>query len=191
MRFIRQCLDGCQRTDHLHTSKLLVIWIGLRLGGVKKYIICGLLSFVVGFRVVYDCVCFVAIFLTMKPYRYLIYKLYTWGLRRPGDTPVLNVVLTLSIVHLFYALMIWAVSSKVFGFGGRLNFNRGILFLGILGFFYLNYLVLYNGNRWQAYVEEFKDESPTDKRNGTIRVLVYLIGSFFLFMLTLVLVFGA
>jgi hypothetical protein len=117
--------------------------------------------------------------------------MHSWGTRRPGDTPVTNIIITLSIVHLWYLLMLNAAMSKIFGWNASLNLNRGLLLIGIFAFFGLNYLLLYNREKWAKYVSEFQRESPKQSKRGTIMVLTYLIGSFALFVLTLVLVFGA
>jgi len=49
-----------------------------------------------------------------KIYRYIIYKLYTWSNKRKTDTPVTNVILTLSFVHSIQLLTLNAIVSRFF-----------------------------------------------------------------------------
>ena len=50
----------------------------------------------------------------MKFYRYLIYKMYNWGLKKKSDTPVANVVITLTFVHFVQLFTIYLILLKFF-----------------------------------------------------------------------------
>ena len=45
-----------------------------------------------------------------KFYRYLIYKLYSWGLKKKGDTPIANVIITLTFVHLVQLFTLYLIA---------------------------------------------------------------------------------
>jgi hypothetical protein len=40
-------------------------------------------------------------------YKYLIYKIYSWTAKKRGDTPIENTILTLAIMHLFQAFVLY------------------------------------------------------------------------------------
>ena len=112
-----------------------------------------------------------------KFYRYLIYRLYHFR----DDSPVVNVIVTLSSVHLMQLytikLLLW------FLFSVNINWNiEGNQFLVFMFLFMgVNYLLLYNKKKWETYDEEFKNETPEHKKKGLILVLSYLIGSIVIF----------
>jgi len=131
-------------------------------------------------------------------YRYIIYKLYIWS--RKDDTPVVNVIGTLTLVHWVQLLTL----NVILTFFGRLFFpkatnvidnsirdhldDKRILGLYIVLLMVLHYFLLYNKKRWEEYIEEFKEENPTEKRKGSILVIAYLVGSIVLyFVITIVL----
>ncbi|MDI3320641.1 hypothetical protein [Pinibacter soli] len=118
----------------------------------------------------------------MRPYRYVIFKLYKWALRRPNDTPVFNVLFTLFITHFFqYATLVMVVQTRFGSRGHLLPANKAAILLGYLFFMLLFSLVMYNKKRWNGYLQEFENESEEDARNGTWFVLSYLNGSILLF----------
>ena len=50
----------------------------------------------------------------------------------------------------------------------------------------IHYILFYDKKKWKEYEEEFKNETPKDRKVGLIKVLIYLIGSiaaFFIFMM--------
>ncbi len=124
-------------------------------------------------------------------YRYIIYKLYSWSLRRPNDTPVANVIFTLSFVHSVQIFMFYMVILKFFPVINIFHINQKI-YLFILGLVLIgvNYLIFYNKERWEAYLEEFRGESKEESCKGKIFVLSYLIGSILLFFLTTIILYG-
>ena len=117
----------------------------------------------------------------MEFYRYIIYRLYSIGLKRQNDTPVTNVILTLSLVHFTQLLTVYIIFVKIFpqiSIFGNLGKNEKI-FVGIflLIFFLIHLIFLYNKERWNRYIEEFKNELPEEQKKGSIKVYSYLIGS--------------
>lgn len=125
----------------------------------------------------------------MKFYRYVIYKLYSWALEKKNDTPVANVVLTLTFVHYTQLFSIYIILLKIFPEISIFNkLNKIYIGLGLIIFAVGNYFMLYNKRRWASYLEEFKDEDASIKIKGNILVLIYLIGSILLlFMLAIIL----
>jgi hypothetical protein len=127
----------------------------------------------------------------IKPYRYLIYKLYSWGLRKKGDTPVANVIITLSIVHFFQILLLYSVIGKFFPKIAIFD-NIGKIYIGIflVLFMIAHYFLLYNKKRWKGYLEEFKNESSQQNKKRKVFVLIYLIGSILMFFALMPVLFG-
>lgn len=127
----------------------------------------------------------------MKFYRYLIYKLYSWGLKKKNDTPVTNVILTLTFVHYVQLLTIYTVLLKIFP---TINYFDKVdrIYIGIafIVFYIIHYLLIYNKKRWELYLEEFGNEDNKKRKKGSILVLSYLIGSIVLFFLLLPILFG-
>jgi len=129
--------------------------------------------------------------MTMRFYRYLIYKLYSWGLNKKSDTPVANVVITLTFVHFVQLFTIYLVLLKFFP---RINIFNNVgsvyvgIFLIIIGV--MHYFLIYNKKRWETYLEEFKGEDAAKSKKGHILVLLYLIGSIVLFFVLLPFLFG-
>ncbi|NSL86242.1 hypothetical protein ECE50_005345 [Chitinophaga sp. Mgbs1] len=111
-------------------------------------------------------------------YRYLIYKIYSWGARRPNDTPVMNVILCLMAVHLFQLCLLLYILGKLVPAVNDIPLPGGVFAVVFaVCFILLHYFLFYNKERWAAYREEFQDETPKEARKGKIYVLAYLIGS--------------
>ena len=124
------------------------------------------------------------------PYRYLIYKLYSWALKKKNDTPVFNVIITLTIVHFVQLLTIYCIVFKLFHIFNIFSKNNSIyVAVFMLLFIMLNYFVLYNKQRWNNYMKEFEGERERDRLKGKIYVLVYLIGSIAIFFIVLPITF--
>jgi hypothetical protein len=113
-----------------------------------------------------------------KFYRYLIYRLYHFR----NDTPIFNTIATLTIVHWFQLLNIFYVVDEFTSYKiwnsifSPSKFNPIIVIL----FGILNFILLYNKKKWKSYDEEFKNESPKERKRGLIIVLSYLIGTIIL-----------
>lgn len=111
-----------------------------------------------------------------KFYRYLIYRLYHFR----NDTPIFNTIATLTIVHWFQLLNVLFIvdvftSYKVWPDWSKYNPAVSALLFGVI-----NFILFYNKKKWKSYDEEFKNESPRDKKIGLILVLTYLIGTIIL-----------
>lgn len=131
-------------------------------------------------------------------YRYIIYKLYIWS--KKDDTPVVNVIGTLTLVHAFQLLTLYIIllflgklffpkaTNVISSISNHFFGDKRILGLYVVLLMVLHYFLLYNKKRWEEYIEEFKEENPTEKRKGSILVIAYLVGSIVLcFVITIVL----
>lgn len=124
-----------------------------------------------------------------KFYRYLIYKLYSWGLKRANDTPVANVIITLSVVHLIQLLTVYSILARFMRFPKLEMMSKWLLVIMVLAFMGLNGWIFYNRKRWNSYLKEFEKESKRQKTKGTALVLTYLIGNVLLFYAVLILLY--
>jgi hypothetical protein len=108
----------------------------------------------------------------MKFYRYVIYKLYSGCYMKKNDTPVLNVIITLSLVHFFQLLSIGLILDKIFPQINLFKYKIDKLYiaLGTIIFGLINYFLFYNKKRWESYLEEFKDGNLLKGNIGTILV---------------------
>lgn len=119
-----------------------------------------------------------------KFYRYLIYRLYHFR----EDTPVINTILILSLVHAYQILTVFVVIGAITHFDVQMNLSGYRPYLYSILFIVLNFLLFYNKKKWKTYRVEFEKESPTQRKIGLVLVLFYLIGSigsFFVAVLTL------
>jgi RsiW-degrading membrane proteinase PrsW (M82 family) len=99
----------------------------------------------------------------------------------------------MSFVHIAQLLLLYVIAKTCFPFFfSKIHFTKQqvILFAIVFAVFY--YLLVYNKARWNRYIEEFKDESPAQRRKGTILVGLFTIGSvvlLFVCMITLSVIF--
>ena len=118
----------------------------------------------------------------IKHYRYLIYKLYSWGLKKKGDTPIANVIITLSFVHFVQMFTLYMIMLHFFPSISIFNkVNKLYVGLFLIVLFVVHYFLLYNKKHWNEFVDEFRNESPQSSKKGMLLVLTYLIGSILLF----------
>ena len=124
-------------------------------------------------------------------YSYIIYKIYSWSVNKKGETPIFNTILTLSAVHFFQLLVIFTIiDGMITPLKWTHNISKLYLCIFSILFYALNYLLLYNKNRWSSYVERYKNESYLDWRKGNFFVLAYLIGSVIIFFILLPIVYS-
>ena len=108
-----------------------------------------------------------------KFYRYLIYRLY----HHRNDLSVSRVIVTLSVVHGVQFLTLLTILNFVTGqhysvyYGSIQAKFQGLVLMVI------HYLLFYNKEKWNAIDQEFKDETPGERKVGTVKVISYCIGS--------------
>ena len=124
-------------------------------------------------------------------YRYLIYKLYSWRIDKKDDTPIATVIFLITITHIFQLLILYSIIGKVLPKAAIFD-NLPKLYVGIFFviFTIINYFALYNKERWQQYIEEFKNENEAERKRGRLLVTAYLIGSILLFFILMPILFG-
>src|ERR1700743_1802930 len=119
-------------------------------------------------------------------YKYIIYKIYSWTAHKKGDTPIGNTILALGVAHLFQlAIILLFIDKIVTPIKWVYDINKTYLSLGVLVYFTLFYFLIYNKRRWNSYVEEYKNESESQRKKGNFFVIAFLIGSILLFFISL------
>jgi len=119
----------------------------------------------------------------VKFYIYLVYRLYDyWNNGNRLETPVGNIIIVLSLVHLVQLFTIFCLLLKYFN---SLDFifriKPPIIILSILLFGILHYFIFYNKKKWESYNTEFQNESNKTRKIGSIIIITYIFGSFVLF----------
>lgn len=112
-----------------------------------------------------------------KFYKYLIYRLYHFR----EDTPVVNTIVTLGIIHFLQMLIILSIVHKYTSLDVWPDWHAYNMRLVAIVFLGSHFPLLYNKKKWRAIDNEFKGESPKHRKIGTIIVLAYLLGTIFLF----------
>jgi hypothetical protein len=122
-------------------------------------------------------------------YKYVIYRLYSWRLEKNDDTPIATIVFTMCFIHFLQLMIVMSILAEFFPVL-VVVFNQKEVFVFILFFLFsmLYYLFIYDKKRWQGYIEEFKDETPEQRRKGTLFVQWFTIGSIILFFAVLVII---
>lgn len=131
----------------------------------------------------------------MRFYRYIVYRLYSRGLKDINDTPVTNVVIILSFVHFTQIFSIIMILGHIFHQVDKLldlimNSNEIYLAIGLLIFSLLHLPFLYSKKRLNSYIKEFENESPFERKKGTILVYSYLAGCILAFFLLIPILYG-
>lgn len=126
----------------------------------------------------------------MTFYKYVIGRLYSWGLKKGNDTPIANVVFTMCIVHYFQIFTLYLILRSVFDFPDFiLGVNKLYVALFMIIFFVVYYLLFYKKGKWEGYAQQVESEDERKKKRGKFLVLLYLIGSILLFFISLPFVF--
>lgn len=123
-------------------------------------------------------------------YDYIIYKLFSWRIRKKDDTPIATVIFLLTITHSFQLLILYSVTREVWNYPNYLPDNKVYILIFFFGFAGLHYFLFYNKERWERYIEDFKDESEVERKRGWIIVTAYLLGSVLLFFIIMPVLFG-
>ncbi len=124
-------------------------------------------------------------------YNYVIGRLYSWSLKKENDTPVANVVFTMCIVHYFQIFTAYMILRKIFNFPDFiLEINRLYVGFFIVGFFVLYYFLFFNKDKWESYARQVEQGDGRKRKRGKFLVWLYLVGSIFLFFMSLPFVFG-
>jgi hypothetical protein len=119
-------------------------------------------------------------------YRYLIYKLYTWGLKRKNYIPFYNTILILSLIHLIQLFTLVAIVYKILGANNyTFSLDKVTVIAFSLAFFAVNFLLFYKRKQLDLFIREFGDESEEQRKRGNSLIRFYLIATVISFYLSL------
>src|SRR2546421_42536 len=123
-------------------------------------------------------------------YRYIIYRLYTWRLENRDDTPIASTILLMAGVHGVQIMLILTILGKFSPIFTQLfRYNKTYVALFFILFTLSYYLIVYKKERWKAYSEEFRNESISERRRGTILLRLFTLGSIILFFVLIPILF--
>jgi len=121
--------------------------------------------------------------------KYLYYRIYVWNLGMWGesDLPHLNAILGVSFLMFLNLLTLFFTVKPLIDCQPCLTSSADEYIMGgvFLILVLVNYLLLVRDGKYVKIAEEFKKESPAQKRKGIIFVWFYIIGSFILYPLTI------
>lgn len=124
---------------------------------------------------------------SMKFYRYLIYRIYTWRIKVKDEVPVNTTLVTLSLLHIVQLATIWNIlESTIPELRGKLSFSTEKLIILLLLFLVAYSLLVYKKKRWKQYVEEFQNEDLKMRKRGTFFVRLYIFGTILIFLFCMV-----
>lgn len=119
-------------------------------------------------------------------YRYIIYRFYSWRLSKKDDTPIMNIVFTMTIIHLLQLMLLILLLIQFFpSFATAFSLKKEYVFAIIVVGFLFYYLLIYDKTRWKNYLEEFKNENETERKKGTMLFRVFTIGTVLVFFIVL------
>lgn len=114
--------------------------------------------------------------------KYLFYRIYSWNFKKWGarDLPQFNAVLGVSFLMylnlLALAFFVMLLTLKDLPIANGLA--KIIILLSGFALVSINYLIMVKDGKYQKIVETYQDESTEDKRKGTIKVGIYILSSF-------------
>ncbi|NML37929.1 hypothetical protein HHL17_12055 [Chitinophaga sp. G-6-1-13] len=110
-------------------------------------------------------------------YRYIIYRLYDKALKKPSFTPVLDTITPLAILHMLMFFVVAQVFCMLVIHGPLpLLEHMGLMIIFVIFNLWVHYILFYDKKSWSNIMEEFKDESPAERRKGGWYVVGYLVG---------------
>ena len=109
-------------------------------------------------------------------------------MRKNDSTPATTVVLMMSLSHFCHLLTIWALVTRLYP-NANFDFTKLQVFFFAIGFQALCHILIYNKQRWMRYIDEFKDEIPSQRKKGTIILYSYFFASYVLFVGLTILLF--
>ena len=112
----------------------------------------------------------------MRWYKYIIYRVYSWCLEKKDDTPGTTAELMMCLPHYFQILTVYTIIDH-FSPTMVANLSDLQVVLLALGFQALFHIFIYNKKRWLNYIDEFKNETPAERKKGTCLLYIYTIGS--------------
>ncbi len=107
-----------------------------------------------------------------KFYRYLVYRIFHFN----NDSPEINVMVILGMIHGSYVLSCLFILSIIFPFDYP-DLDKSEVYILALLFFATQFLIFFRPSKWKTYFKEFENESKEERRKGSFLVWGYLIFS--------------
>lgn len=107
-----------------------------------------------------------------KFYRYLVYRIFHFN----NDSPEINVMVILGMIHGSHVLSCLFILSIIFSFDYS-GLDKSEVSLLALIFFAIQFLIFFRPNKWKTFFKEFENETKEERRKGTILVWSYIIVS--------------
>jgi hypothetical protein len=116
-------------------------------------------------------------------YKYLYFKIYSFGIKLPWPNPKIQSVLALLTFEMLNYLMIIRI-LLLNGIKIRIANKIEMTFIVASILFIFNYLYLVHNNRYKLIYESYKHETNRQRFWGSVLVLIYMVGSFIVFIIT-------
>lgn len=114
----------------------------------------------------------------MNYYTYIIYRLYSWRIKSNDQIPEFRVILTMSILHCLQLLMIFEILLAIVpSLRDKLKIDKIFVLIFFACFTLMYSLLYYRKDKWEKYLERYKDENKQQRRFGTIILIVFTIGT--------------
>ena len=107
-------------------------------------------------------------------YRYLVYRIFHFN----NDSPEINVMVILGMIHGSYVLSCLFLLSIIFSFDYS-GLDKSEVSLLALLFFATQFLIFFRPSKWKTYFKEFENESKEERRKGSFLVWGYIISTTF------------
>ncbi len=114
----------------------------------------------------------------MNYYTYIIYRLYSWRIKSNDQIPEFRVILTMIILHCLQLLMIFEILLAIVpSLRDKLKIDKIFVLIFFACFTLMYSLLYYRKDKWEKYLERYKDENKQQRRFGTIILIVFTIGT--------------
>lgn len=123
--------------------------------------------------------------------KYLYYKLFKLFVRINGedDSPEYTAMFTVGLLFFFNILSIASIINLVYQFTTYPSISRTNFFVLFgLPYYIIFYFIFILKGKYKRIINEFIDESEDDRKKGRRKVISYLLFSFLLVVLSLILV---
>ena len=123
--------------------------------------------------------------------KYLYYKLFKLFVRINGedDSPEYTAMFTVGLLFFFNILSITSIINLVYQFTTYPSISRTNFFVLFgLPYYIIFYFIFIFKGKYKRIINEFIDESEDDRKKGRRKVISYLLFSFLLVVLSLILV---
>lgn len=121
-------------------------------------------------------------------YKYIIYRLYSARKELNDEIPATRTEINLCIIHFIQLMILYAVATLFFPSIHTLIQVNKFQVAGVLIIFYVLYhFLIFKKIKWDRYLEEFKYETPEERKRKGVWVELFTTGSIVLFFTILIL----